>query len=150
MKKIIITSVFVITIIKIIFLTKQYFLLKSYEDIVVTNKKEVNILKTYILNSSDIKHQIFTRQEKNYFIIDRKDFSKYFPIFYKNGFKVAFLFPNSQCFLLSTHEYISNELLFCKNRINIEYYEIKNNESKIISEFQTEAGFWYYLTYRYL
>lgn len=149
MKKIIIISVFVISIIKIALLTKQCFLLKSYENIVVTNKKEVDILKTYILNSSDIKHQNFTRQE-NYSTIDRKDFSKYFPIFYKNGFKVAFLFPNSQCFILSTHEYISHELLFCKNRINIEYYEIKNNESKIVSEFQTEAGFWYYLTYRYL
>lgn len=150
-RKIIITIILVFTIvtIKILLLSKQYYLLKSYKEMIVTNKEEFDILKAYISNSSDINHHTFTR-EGNSFVINRKEFSKYFPILYKNGFKVAFLFPNSQCFILSTEKHVSHQLLFCKNRINISYYEFKYNESKIISEFRREDGFWYYLTYRYL
>ena len=110
---IILISIFV-GYIKISSLIEQNNLLNKYQYLVESNKNEIAILNRYILEKSNRNHRNFNRLD-DYYTIDRKEFADTFPIFHKNGFNVVFLYPNSQCALISTNKALANELLFCIN-----------------------------------
>ncbi len=107
-------SIFVCHI-KISSLIEQNNLLNKYQYLVESNKNEVAILNRYILEKSSRNHRNFNKID-NYYTIDRKEFAD----FHKNGFNVVFLYPNSQCALISTNKALANELLFCINKVNLE------------------------------
>jgi hypothetical protein len=86
------------------------------------------------LEKSSRNHRNFNRID-NYHTIDRKEFADTFPIFHKNGFNVVFLYPNSQCALISTNKALANELLFCINKVNLEN-EQEEDSSKLIGIFK--------------
>ncbi len=144
---IILISIFV-GYIKISSLIEQNNLLNKYQYLVESNKNEIAILNRYILEKSNRNHRNFNRLD-DYYTIDRKEFADTFPIFHKNGFNVVFLYPNSQCALISTNKALANELLFCINKVNLENGQ-QEDSSKLIGFFQANNKFWYYLQYRYL